>query len=163
MASPSSPFPSLKTTGDDKHDMEVYIEDLVDYCVMHNWYDPAKESDAEKWTKPDKAMACLRASVSPAARSIYKYSLGLSEENQKKPHLVVAALKEFYGASIGVSGERQKFLGLIQNESKSIASWETRVRNQDAQCEYENFAGELMRDQFIAGLASENASHQTDR
>ena len=64
MASPSSPFPSLKTTGDDKHDMEVYIEDLVDYCVMHNWYDPAKESDAEKWTKPDEAMACLRASLS---------------------------------------------------------------------------------------------------
>jgi len=96
MASPSSPFPSLKTTGDNKHDMEVYIEDLVDYCVMHNWYDPAKECDEEKWTKPDKGMACLQASLSPAARSIYKYSLGLAEENQKKPHLVVAALKEFY-------------------------------------------------------------------
>ena len=67
-------------------------------------------------------MACLQASLSPAARSIYKYSLGLSEENQKKPNLVVAALKEFYGTSIGVSGERQKFLGLIQNESESIAS-----------------------------------------
>ena len=67
----------------------------------------------------------------------------------------MAALKEFYGASIGVSGERQKFLGLIQDESESIASWETRVRNQGAQCEYENFADELMRDQFIAGLASE--------
>ena len=67
----------------------------------------------------------------------------------------MAALKEFYGANIGVSGERQKFLGLIQGKSKSIASWETRVRNQVAQCEYENFADELMRDHFIAGLASE--------
>ena len=162
MASPSSPFPSLKTTGDDKHDMEVYIEDLVDYCVMHNWYDPAKESDAEKWTKPDKAMACLRASLSPAARSIYKYSLGLSEENQKKPHLVVAALKELYGASIGVSGERQKFLGLIQNESESIASWETRVRNQGAQCQYENFADELMRP-VHRWFSVRNASCQTHR
>ena len=84
-----------------------------------------------------------------------KYSLGLTEEDQKKPHLVLAGLKEFYGASIGVSGERQKFLGLIQEESESIASWETRIRNQGAQCEYENFADELMRDQFIAGLASE--------
>ena len=38
MASLSSPFPSLsiKTTSDDKHDMEVFTEDLVDYCVMHN-------------------------------------------------------------------------------------------------------------------------------
>ena len=72
---------------------------------MHNWYDPAKESAEEKWTKPDKAMACLRASLSPAARSIYKYSLGLTKEDQKKPYLVVAALTEFYGASIGVSGE----------------------------------------------------------
>ena len=55
----SSSFPSLRTTGDDNHDMEVYIEDLVDYCVMHNWNDPAKESAEEKWTIPDKAMACL--------------------------------------------------------------------------------------------------------
>jgi len=81
--------------------------------------------------------------------------LGLTEENQKKPHLVVAALKELYGASIGVSGERPKFLGLIQDESESITSWETRVRNPGAQCEYENFADELMKDQSIAGLASE--------
>ena len=45
MASPSSPFPCLKSTGDDKHDMEVYIEDLIDYCVMQNLYDPEKETD----------------------------------------------------------------------------------------------------------------------
>lgn len=57
--------------------------------------------------------------------------------------------------SIGVSGERQKFLRLLQNENESIASWETRVRNQAAQCEYEGFADELMRDQFIAGLTSD--------
>ena len=59
MASLSSPFPSLKTTGDDKHDMEVYIEGLIGYCVMHNWNDPGKESAEEKWTIPNKAMACL--------------------------------------------------------------------------------------------------------
>ena len=93
--------------------------------------------------------------LSPAAITVYKYSLGLSETDQKKPHLVVAALREYYGASIGVSGERQKFLRLLQNENESIASWETRVRNQAAQCEYEEFADEFMRDQFIAGLTSE--------
>ena len=50
-----------------------------------------------------------------------------------KPHLFVAALIEFYGASIGVSSERrQRFLGLIQGESESIASWETRIRKQGA-------------------------------
>ena len=38
---------------------------------------------------------------------------------------------------------------------ESIASWQTRIRNQAAQCEYENFADELMRDQCIAGLTSE--------
>ena len=47
----------LKSTGDDKRDIEVYVEDLIDYCVMNNWYDSTKESDAEKWTKPDKAMS----------------------------------------------------------------------------------------------------------
>lgn len=48
MSPPSSPFPSLKIKGDDKHDMEVYIEDLIDYYVIHNWYDPAKNTEAQK-------------------------------------------------------------------------------------------------------------------
>ena len=122
---------------------------------MQNWFDSSKETEAQRWTKPDKTIACLRASLPPAARAIYKYSLGLSDEDQKKPHLVIDALRKFYGASIGVSGERQKFLRLLQEENEPIASWETRVRNQGAQCEYEDFADELMRDQFIAGLTSE--------
>ena len=100
---------------------------------MQNWYDPPKETEAQKWIKQDKVMACLRASLSPAARSIYKYSLGLTKANQKKLDLVLAALRECYGASIGVSGERQKFLRFMQEESESIASWETRICNQGAQ------------------------------
>ena len=51
-------------------------------------------------------MACLRASLTKSARTVLKYSLGLTEENQTKPHCVIQALKECYGASIGVlSGE----------------------------------------------------------
>ena len=104
-------------------------------------------------------MAYLRASLSPAARTVYKYSLGLDEADQKKPHCVVAALREYYGASIGVSGERQKFLRLLQNENESIASWETRVRHQAAQCEYEDYADKLMWDQHsnchsVSGVAA---------
>lgn len=98
---------------------KLTVEKLKDYCVMQNWYDPAKETESQKWIKPDKVMACLQASLSPVARSIYKYSLGLTEENQKNPHLVLAALIEFYGASIGVSGDWQKFLCLMQEESES--------------------------------------------
>ena len=155
MAASNTPFPCFKTTGDNKHDIDIYTEDLRDYCVMQNWYDSSKETKAQRWTKPDKAIACLRASLPPQARAIYKYSLGLSDEDQKKPHLVIDALRKFYGASIGVSGERQKFLRLLQEENELIASWETRVHNQGSQCEYEDFADELMRDQFIAGLTSE--------
>ena len=81
--------------------------------------------------------------------------MGLSDEDQKKPHLDIDALRKFYGASTGVSGERQKFLRLLQEETEPIAPWETRVRHQGAQCEYEDFADELMRDQFIAALTSE--------
>ena len=152
----NTPFPEFKTTGDGKHDIEVFIEDLTDYCIMQNWFDPSKDTDAAKWTKPDKAMACLRAALSPAARAVYQYSLVLAEDDQKKLHMVLNALREYYGASIGVSGERQKFLRLLQNENESVASWETRVRNQASQCEDENFADELTRDQFIAGLISES-------
>ena len=88
---------------------------------MQNWFDPSKESGC-KMEKPEKAMACLRASLSPASRAVYKYSLGLLAEDLAKPHLVINALREYYGASIGVSGERQKFLRLLQNEDESIGS-----------------------------------------
>ena len=63
-------------------------------------------------------------------------------------------MREYYGASVGVLGERQKFLRLLEQENESIASWETRIRNQAAHCEYQDFVEELMRDQFIAGLTS---------
>ena len=63
----NTPFPCFKTTGDDKHDIDIYTEDLRDYCVMQNWH------DSDKAEKPNKAIACLRASLPPAARAIYKY------------------------------------------------------------------------------------------
>ena len=58
------------------------MEDMIEYCVMQNWYDISKESEAAKWTKSDKAMACLRASRSPAVRTVYKYSLGRTQAAQ---------------------------------------------------------------------------------
>ena len=116
------PFPEFKITGDDKHELETYIEDLTDYCIMQNWFDLSKETDALKWTTPDKAMARLWTSLSLAARTVYKYSLGLDKAYQKKPHCVVAALREYYGASIGGSGERLKFIRLLQNKNETIAS-----------------------------------------
>jgi len=82
----NTPFPEFKTTGDEKQDLETYIEDLIDYCIMQNWYDTSKETDEAKWTKLDKAMACLRLSLFPAARTVYKYSMGLSEADLKKSH-----------------------------------------------------------------------------
>ena len=147
MATINLSFPIFKSTGDDKRDkrdMEIYEEDLRDYCTLNNWYDPSKQSEAEKWVKADKAIACLQSSLTPSARTVFKYSLGLSEAEQKKPHLVLQALREYYGASIGVSGERQKFLRLLQQDGESISSWESRIRNQSAQCEYESFEDELM-------------------
>jgi len=34
MAASNTPFPCFKTTGDDKHDIDIYTEDLRDYCVI---------------------------------------------------------------------------------------------------------------------------------
>ena len=66
----NTPFPEFKTTGDEKQDLETYIEDLIDYCIMQNWYDSSKETDEVKCTKPDKAIACHRASLSATARTV---------------------------------------------------------------------------------------------
>ena len=74
----NAPFPDFKTTEDDKHDIEVFIEDLTDYCTMQNWFGPFKETETAKWTKPEKAMACL----------------GLSAEDLAKSHLVINVLRE---------------------------------------------------------------------
>ncbi len=69
--------------------------------------------------------------------SIYKYSLGLTEENQKIPHLVVAALKNFMALV-------SEFLANDRNFSapfKTKASLSLRGC-MGAQCEYEHFADE---------------------
>ena len=80
------PFPIFKTTGNEKNDIEVYVEDFIDYSTTNNWYDGSKETAEQKWTNRDKAMACLRASLPLAVRMVYKYSLGLNETDMKKPH-----------------------------------------------------------------------------
>ena len=85
-----------------------------------------KETDEAKWTMPNKAtcMACLRLSLSPEARMVYKYSLSSSEAYLKKPHSVVNGLREYYGASVGTSF---LLLHVLQQENESIVSWETRT------------------------------------
>ena len=133
----NTPFPDFKIKGDDKHDIEVYIEDQTDYCTMQNWFDLSKETETAKWTKPEKVMACLRVSLSPASRAVYKYSLGLSAEDLAKPQSLVNALRQYYVASIGMSSKKQKFLHLLQSEDESIGSWEMRIRNQASQCKWE--------------------------
>ena len=57
-------------------------------------------------------MACLGESLSLADRTVYKYSLGLSS--------VVNALRECYGASDGLWGERQKFLRPLQQHTSQL-------------------------------------------
>ena len=49
---------------------------------MQNWFDPSKETEAVKWTKLEKAMACLRASLSPAARANRKKQESLQKKFQ---------------------------------------------------------------------------------
>ena len=39
----NTPFSEFKETVDKMHDMETYIEDLTDYCIMQNWFDPSQE------------------------------------------------------------------------------------------------------------------------
>ena len=34
-------FPELKTIGDEKHDHEIYIKNLVDYCIMQTFQPPS--------------------------------------------------------------------------------------------------------------------------
>ena len=58
-------------------------------------------------------MACLRASLFPAERLIFKYSLGLTEDSQKKPYLVVAGLRVLW----------HWYCGPIQGESSLLLCW----------------------------------------
>lgn len=109
MAASNTLFSCFKTTGDAKHDIQIYIQDLGDYTVMQNGYDSSKRTEVQRRIKTDKAITCLGTSLPPAARTIYKYSFGLSDEDQKKPHLAIDVLRKFYGASIGVSGRGKNF------------------------------------------------------
>ena len=73
-------------------------------------------------------MAHLRESLSPAARTVYKYSLDLSEADLSKPDSVVNVLREYYGASVGVSG----------NDKSSFAYYNKKMsRSRHGRREYE--------------------------
>ena len=96
-------------TGHDKHDIQIYIQDLGDYSVTQNGYDSSTGTEVQRWIKTDKVIASLRASLPPAARAIYKYSFRLSDEDQKKPCLAIDVLRKFYNASSGVSGRGKNF------------------------------------------------------
>ena len=100
-------------------------------------------------------MACLRVSLSLVARIVFKYRSNLSKAVLKKPFSVVNELREYYGASAGVSGEWQTFLSIsyCNKKNDSTTSWETRIWKQGAQCK--DFADELMRELFIASLTSD--------
>ena len=121
MAASNTLFPCFKTTGDDKHDIDIYTEDFRGYCVMQNWCDSLKKTEAQRWTKPDKAIACLRASLPSPARAIYRYSLGLSDGDQKKPHLLVDALRKFMApASESLGRGKNLFVYFKRKMSRSL-------------------------------------------
>ena len=82
-------FPEFKETVDKKHDMESFDRLLHHAKLVRSI---ARATDALKWTKSDQAMVCRGTSLSPAARAVSKYSLGLDEADQNKPHCCV-----FYG------------------------------------------------------------------
>ena len=148
-------FPEFKTTGDDKHDLETYIEDLTDYCIMQNWLDPSKETDTLKWTSLIKAWH-VSGHLYLRQRERFINTAWVWMKPTKRSLIVLSPHWESITAlALECQGEWQKFLHSLQNENESIAPWEMRVRNQAAQCEYEGFADELTRDQFIAGLTSD--------
>ena len=106
----NTPFPEFKTTGDEKHDLETFIVDLIDHYTENA---ELVRCIKRKRIKLIKLWHTL--SLSPAARTVYKCSLALREADLKKSHSVA---REYCGASIGVSGERQKYLRLLQQENK---------------------------------------------
>ena len=121
MVASNTIFPCFYTTGHNKHDIQISIQDLGDYSVTQNGYDSSTGTEVQRWIKTDKAIACLRASLPPAARAIYKYSFRLSGEDQKKPCLVIDVLRKFYNASSGVSrGGKNFFVYFKRKISRSL-------------------------------------------
>ena len=52
-------------------------------------------------------------------------------------------------------GKDKSYYAYCNKKTSQFALWETKIRNQAAQCEYQDFADELMRDQFITSLTSD--------
>ena len=69
----NTPFPEFKTTGNEKHDLETYIEDLIDYCVVQNWYDISKESEAAKWKNHDSRIR-KKSNHDPRGKKLSKHA-----------------------------------------------------------------------------------------
>ena len=93
--------------------------------------------------------------------SARKSAIKLTVKKQKILSTLIRRTKRKVQKIVPVSRTICKFLSLLQNEEQSITSCDTRICNQATQCEYENFADELMRDQFIAVLISESLCIET--
>ncbi len=81
--------------------------------------------------------------------------LNLSVAEQQQPVTVIKALKKYFGGSISVQAERTRLGRMYQNEGENVQSWEARVRQCAAYCEYDTFEDQAIRDRFIAGLIDE--------
>ena len=131
-------FPQFKTTGDERYgSLRRRPNRLLYHAKLVRSIQVNRSSEVEETRDSDGMSSNI---VIPCSQS--------SLERQLSGKSIKAL------ASGSRLGEGQKFFSFLQNEEESIASWETRIRNQAVQCEYGNLADELMTNQFIAGLTS---------
>ena len=78
----NTPFPQLKTTGDGKHDVEVYIEDLIDYCIMQlvRSVQGNRSSEVGETTEGDGMSSSIVISCSQSSLQIQFRIIGTGSE-----------------------------------------------------------------------------------
>ena len=92
-----------------------------------------------KWLAKGKALAAFRSAI--AGNEELKnlvYGFELSEEEAKKPNVILKHLQEHFMASEGVLVERTKFAQMKQEDQESVTAWEGRVKEQGRRLEYCN-------------------------
>jgi transposase InsO family protein len=102
---------------------------------------------------PDESLALLRYTITPQ----------IAEGDRTKPWRWLEKLRNHYtGSSSSTLTDRYNFSALIQAGTDTVQTWETKVRQAGALCEYGERADELLRDKFIFGLSEKNKDIRTE-
>ena len=122
----------------------LYIEQMEEFFLANNI------------TEGRKKVAILLSTVGSHAYELLKDLCSPDKPNAKSFEELVTCLQNHLQPKPTVIAERYKFHQRIQGSSETVAEYLAALRRAAADCRFEGFLEQALRDRFVCGLTSEH-------